>query len=147
MAALKALPSVVVGGGGGTASLAGKVLRADTDEPLAGLTVQLLSAGKQIGKTDTAADGGFTFANIAAGTYDLTIDPYGVVRRGVTAVEGGGPPVIIRLAGGKSSVLSGSVQNASGAPVAGIEVSLLPRWDAAVKRQDARPTAHFASKG
>ncbi len=97
---------------------------ADTDEPLADLTVQLLLANNEISKMQTKEDGSFTFSGLAAGSYDIAIAPWGVVRRSVSAVEGGGQAITIRLTGGRASVLSGTVQNPSGATVAGIEVSL-----------------------
>lgn len=124
VAALKALPSVVVSPGAGMASITGKVLRADTDEPLPDLTVQLLRASSEVARTQTGADGSFSFTNLATGQYDLAIAPWGIVQRGVAAVESGGQPITIRLTGGKTSVLSGNIQNASGAGVAGVEVTL-----------------------
>lgn len=137
VAALKALPSVPVDvEEEGLAALGGKVLRADTGEPLAGLAVQLLAGSKQVGQATTGTDGGFSFTKIPAGAYDLAIDGYGVVRHGVNAVEGGGQPVIVRLVGGQSSVLSGTVQNAAGAAVAGIAVSLA---------RDGQPTGRATS--
>ena len=123
VAALKALPSVPVDDVPG-AGINGKVTRADTDEPLADLTVQLLLSNIEISKTQTGADGTFSFGGLAAGTYDIAIAPWGVVRRGVSAVEGGGQPVIIRLTGGRTSVLSGTVQSPSGAAIAGLVVTL-----------------------
>ncbi len=123
VAALKALPSVPVDGTGG-ASIAGIVTRADTDEPLADLTVQLLRANTEISKTQTKADGSFTFNGLAAGTYDIAIAPWGVVRRGISADEQGGQLIRIRVTGGRASILTGTVQNPSGATIAGIEVSL-----------------------
>ncbi len=124
VAALKALPSVVVDGPKDTASIKGKVLRADTDEPLAGLTVQLLRGAAEVAKTQTATDGTFSFSTLPAATYDIAIAPWGVVRRGVPAVEGGGQLVTIRLSGGQASVLSGSLQNVAGTAVVGVEVAL-----------------------
>lgn len=159
VAALKALPGIAVKVGAGVnagadgqtqvesktnitaqatgkASITGQVLVADTGELLAGQTVQLLAGGKQMATTQTGADSKFVFTDIAPGTYDLTIEPYGVVRHGVAAIEGGSQPVIIRLAGGRSSVLSGTVLSAAGAAVAGIEVLL---------ERDGQPLARAVS--
>lgn len=125
VAALKALPSVVVDAPPTTAEISGKVLRADNDEALAGLTVQLLQGATEVTKTVTGADGSFSFTGLAAGTYDLAVAPWGTIRRGVTAATGGAQPVIIRLVGGKASVLSGTVQNSTGSAVGGVAVTLL----------------------
>lgn len=123
VAALKALPSVVVGGGG-TFQITGKVSRADTDEPLADLVVQLIRSGEPVSTTRTGSDGAFSFTGLASGAYDLSIAPWGVVRRGVTAVQGPAAPVQIRLAGGRTSVLSGTIQTGAGAPVPGLDAQL-----------------------
>lgn len=124
VAALKALPSVVVGPSPSTATITGKVLRADTDEPLADLAVRLLRSDSEVAQTQTGTDGAFTFTSLAAGTYDIAVAPWGIVRKGVAAVESNPQPVTIRLAGGKTSVLSGTVQNASGTAMSGVEVTL-----------------------
>jgi Ca-activated chloride channel family protein len=41
--------------------------------PIPGATVELIAAGKTIAKTVTAADGGFRFADVAAGTYGVNV--------------------------------------------------------------------------
>ena len=123
VAALKALPSVPVDGIN-RASIAGTITRADTDEPLADLTVQLLLTDKEISRMQTQKDGSFTFSGLATGSYDIAVVPWGVVRRGVSAVEEGGQPVTIRLTGGRASILSGTVRDPSGAAIAGIAVTL-----------------------
>ena len=146
VAALKALPSVVVDNGGGDASITGKVRRADTDEPLPGLTVQLLRGDVEVAKTQTSADGTFNFQLPAPGAYDIAIAPWGVVSRGVNAVEGGGQPVRIQLTGGRGSVLSGTVQNSTGASVAGVEVAL-QRDGQTVGRVDSTENGAFRFEG
>jgi hypothetical protein len=123
VAALKALPSEIVDGGGAF-GIAGKVSRADTDEPLPDLAVQLLRSGQVVTTTTTGADGTFSFTDLASGAYDLAIPPWGIVRRGVNAVEGPVTPVQIRLTGGRTSVLSGTIQSAAGAAVPGLDATL-----------------------
>ena len=123
VAALKDLPSVPVDGAG-AASIAGTITRADTDEPLPGLTVQLLLANNEVARTQTAENGAFAFTGLAAGSYDIAVIPWGVVRRGVSAVADGGPAINIRLTGGRASILSGTVQDPSGATIAGVQVTL-----------------------
>lgn len=123
VAALKALPSVPVDEQPG-ATIRGKVTRADTGEPLPGLTVQALLGSTEAARAETDAQGLFTLTNLQAGTYDLAIAPWGVVRRGVTAAEAPGELVAIALSGGKASILTGSVQTPAGGPAAGIEVTL-----------------------
>lgn len=106
------------------AVVAGRVTRADTDEPLAEVAVKLLADGREVTSILTGADGVFRFERIAPAVYDLAIAPWGVVRRGVTAVEEPIQPVTIRLTGGSSSILAGVVQTASGMPSAGVPVTL-----------------------
>ncbi|MGQ9489881.1 MAG: MSCRAMM family protein [Anaerolineae bacterium] len=123
VARLKALPSVPVGDTW-KASVVGRVTRADTDEPLAELNVLLLAKEREVANVVTAADGRFHFERLEAGVYDLSVPPWGIVRRGVVASEEPGQPVLIRLTGGRNSSLTGLVQTPAGAPVAGIEAVL-----------------------
>ncbi len=123
VARLKALPSVAVDASR-SAVVAGRVTRSDTDEPLAGLTVKLLAREREIGSSLTAANGAFRFERLTAGVYDLEIPPWGVVRRGVLATSEPVQPVAIRLTGGRSSRLTGTVQTAAGAPLADMQVTL-----------------------
>jgi hypothetical protein len=125
VARLKALPDVVAGSQP-QCLIRGRASRADTGEPLPGQPVRLLLAGKEAARTETAADGGFAFERLASAIYDIAVEPWGVVRRGVAAapVEAGLPPVILRLTGGKSSALAGVVQDGAGAPVPGVRVRL-----------------------
>ncbi len=123
VARLKALPSVSIDQTR-KAVVAGRVTRSDTDAPLADLTVKLSAQGRDAASTLTGADGHFRFERLADGIYDLSIAPWGMVRRGVTASEEPVQPVTIRLTGGSSSVLTGVVQTAAGAPVVGIQATL-----------------------
>ncbi len=123
VAALKALPSVPVDQLP-AATIRGKVTRADTGDPLPGLTVQALVGATEAAKAETDAQGLFGLANLQPGAYDIAIAPWGVVRRGVSASEGTGELVAIALAGGKASILTGSVQTPSGGAAAGLEVTL-----------------------
>lgn len=123
VARLKALPSVSIDQTR-KAVVAGRVTRSDTDEPLAGLTVKLSAQGRDVANSLTGADGLFRFERLAAGIYDLSIAPWGMVRQGVTAAEEPVQSVTIRLTGGSSSVLTGTVQTSAAAPVVGVSVTL-----------------------
>lgn len=123
VAALKALPTASPAPQP-AAVIAGRVVRADTDAALPDLTVSLLAGAQQVAQAVTDADGEFRFAGLAPAAYDLAIAPWGVVRRGVMAVEGSAQPLLIRLTGGRSSVLTGALHTAAGAPVVGASVSL-----------------------
>lgn len=106
------------------AVVTGRVSRSDTDEPLPDLPVQLLAGERQVAQTRTAVDGAFRMERLTPGIYDLVIPPWGVVRSGISATEEPASPVTIRLTGGRSSVLTGTVQTAAGAPVVGARVVL-----------------------
>ncbi len=130
MAALKALPTGEISPVTPSAGISGKVLRADTDDPIPGLVVRLLKGQAEVAKCETGPAGEFTFTGLAAGAYDLAIAPWGLVRQAVTAVTGPAQPLTLRLVGGQTSVLSGAVLSPTSAPVAGVEVTL--HRDAAV---------------
>jgi len=121
--AVKAMPSLEVRPEG-NAVVAGQLLRADTGEPLPGLPVRLMANGQECGNASSAANGAFRFEKLTPGLFDLEVAPWGVVRRGVTAAPEPVQPVVIRLAGGQNSVLSGQVLSNAGTPQAGIRVTL-----------------------
>ena len=123
VAAVKAMPNLPVDGTK-LAVVAGTVLRADDDAPLAGLTIVLLSEDQEVQSAVSTDDGAFRFERLLPGVYDLSVPPWGVVRRGVTAQLDPVQPVTIRLTGGRSSALTGSVQSASGVPLANLGVTL-----------------------
>ncbi len=127
VARLKALPDVLPDPVN-RAVVAGRVLRADTDAGLPDLTVKLLQADREIKSAVTGPDGAFRIEGLAVGVYDIAIAPWGIVRRGVSAVEeipgGTLPSVTLRLSGGQNSILTGSVQSAAGAPQANVRVRL-----------------------
>jgi hypothetical protein len=123
VAAVKAMPNLPVDGVK-LEVVAGAVLRADTEAPLAGLTVALLSGDREIASVVTSDGGAFRFERLAPGVYDLAIVPWGVVRRGVTAMREPAQAVTIRLTGGDNSTLTGIALSASGAPLTGLGVTL-----------------------
>jgi len=123
VAAVKAMRSIAVDQAK-TAVVEGRVLRADTDEPLANLAVALLAGGQDVASTATAADGSFRFDHLTPGAYDVSIAPWGVVRGGVVATPDPFVPLTIRLVGGQSSVLTGTARDAAGATLAGVHVTL-----------------------
>ena len=123
VAALKAMPNRPPIKSG-SATIAGRTLRADTGEPLPGLDVKLIAGGHEVAVATTDAEGKFRFERLAAGSYDLAVVPWGVVRRGVVVTTTAAPAQEIRLSGGKSSTLSGVVLDHEGAPHGGQRVAL-----------------------
>ena len=123
VAAVKAMPNLPVDGAK-SAGIAGLVLRSDDESPLPGVIVILRSSDQDIATIGSADDGTFRFDRLTPGVYDLAIPAWGVARRGITATQEPVQPVTIRLTGGSGSSLTGVVQNASGAPLAGVTVKL-----------------------
>ena len=123
VAAVKAMPNLPVDGAK-LAVVTGVVLRADDESPLPGVTVTLRSGEQGIATAVSADNGAFRFERLTPGVYDLAIPAWGVVRRGVIAAQESVQPVTIRLTGGSSSSLTGTVQSASGASLAGLAVTL-----------------------
>ena len=64
--------------------------------PIPGATVELIGGGKTIAKTVTAADGGFKFAAVAAGSYDINISLAGFRQTRSTLVVGASVPGPLR---------------------------------------------------
>ena len=124
VAEIKAMPNLPVDGAK-LAVVTGVVLRADDESPLPGVTVTLWSGEQGIATAVSADNGAFRFERLTPGVYDLTISPWGVVRRGIIAAQDSVQPVTIRLTGGSSSSLTGTVQSASGASLAGLAVTLV----------------------
>ena len=123
VAEIKAMPSLPIDGVK-LAAVTGVVLRADDESPLPGVTVTLWSGEQEIATVVSADNGAFRFERLTPGVYDLAISAWGVVRRGVIAAQDSVQPVAIRLTGGNSSSLTGTVQSASGASLAGLAVTL-----------------------
>ena len=123
VAAVKAMPNLPVGEAK-LAVIAGVVLRADDESPLPGVTVSLRSGDQEVATIVSADNGTFRFERLTPGVYDLAIPAWGVVRQGVNATQESVQPVTIRLTGGSSSSLTGTVQSGSGAALAGLAVTL-----------------------
>ena len=123
VAAVKAMPNLPVGEAK-LAVIAGVVLRADDESPLPGVTVSLRSGDQEVATIVSADNGAFRFERLTPGVYDLAIPAWGVVRQGVMATQESVQPVTIRLSGGSSSSLTGTVQSGSGAALAGFAVML-----------------------
>ena len=64
--------------------------------PIPGATVELIGGGKTVAKTVTAADGGFKFADVAAGTYDINVSLTGFRQTRATVVVGASAPRPLR---------------------------------------------------
>ena len=123
VAAVKAMPNLPVGEAK-LAVIAGIVLRADDESPLPGVTVSLRSGDQEVATIVSADNGVFRFERLTPGFYELAIPAWGVVRQGVMATQESVQPVTIRLSGGNSSSLTGTVQSGSGAALAGFAVML-----------------------
>jgi hypothetical protein len=104
VAAVKAMPNLPVDGPKGNV-IAGRVLRADTGDPLADLQVKLRAGAAEVATCTSAADGSFRFERLDSGAYDVVIGAWGVVARGVTARPEPVQPLTFRLSGGNRSVL------------------------------------------
>ena len=75
-----------------TGRAAGVVLQGTIVDPagmaIPGATVELIAGGKTVAKTVTAADGGFRFADVAAGTYDVNVSLAGFRQTRTTVAVG-----------------------------------------------------------
>jgi protocatechuate 3,4-dioxygenase beta subunit len=123
VAAVKGMPSVAVDGAQGSV-IAGRVLRADTGAPLADVEVKLLADTAEVATCTSAADGTFRFEHLDAGAYDVVIEAWGVVARGVVAEPEPAQSLTFRLSGGNRSVLAGQLLDHTGAAQAGASVAL-----------------------
>jgi Ca-activated chloride channel homolog len=65
--------------------------------PIPGATVELIAGGKTVAKTVTAADGGFRFADVAAGTYDVNVSLAGFRQTRASVSVGTAPLRPLRL--------------------------------------------------
>jgi Ca-activated chloride channel family protein len=72
--------------------------------PIPGATVELVARGKTVVTTVAAADGGFKFADLAAGSYEITVSLVGFRRTHATVIVGATVPRPLRL-----TLLVGSV--------------------------------------
>jgi hypothetical protein len=104
--------------------LDGFLVRADTGDPLPDLRVELLQGSQIIAATVAGSDGGFHFAHLLVGAYDLTVVGQGVVQQGINVLAAVTAPLIVRLGGGKLSTLSGRVVDQKGVLKADVEVTL-----------------------
>jgi protocatechuate 3,4-dioxygenase beta subunit len=118
------------------ASVAGKVVRQGTDEPLRKARVVLFLEGHK-GENDldavTGADGKFVFDSVAPGAYELQVNHDGYVTKSYG--EEGHDDAILTLAAGqkledlifrlqKCAVITGRVVDEDGDPVFGINVEV-----------------------
>jgi len=96
--------------------IAGKVLRADTGAPLADVEVKLLADSGRSRACTSETDGTFRFDHLDAGAYDVVIDAWGMVARGVVAEPRTGAIVDVPSFGGNRSVLRGSCSTTRARP-------------------------------
>jgi protocatechuate 3,4-dioxygenase beta subunit len=109
---------------GGSAVLTGRLIRADNGEPLTGLEVKLTAGEREFATAVTDSEGRFRLERLAPGNYDMTVIPWGVVRRSISVTTGATPILEIRLSGGRTSTLSGLVLSHEGEPQTGARVAL-----------------------
>lgn len=115
-------------------TLRGRVVRAPGGGPLAGARATILDAlGQPVG-TETDAGGFFALPASGVESLRLTVGAPGFVSH-VELVDPGGEPLLValwpmvveeRLAAGLTGVVSGSVLDERGQPVAGIALRLVP---------------------
>jgi Ca-activated chloride channel family protein len=65
--------------------------------PLPGATVELLAGGKTVAKTVSAADGGFRFADVAAGNYEINVSLTGFRQTRTSVAVGATVPRPLRV--------------------------------------------------
>jgi hypothetical protein len=123
VAAVKGMPNLAVDGPKGNV-IAGRILRADTSEPLADLRVKLMAGPAEVAADTSAADGTFRFERLQAGAYDVVAGVWGVVARGVAAQPEPVQALMLRLSGGDRSVLAGQLLDHTGSPQEGVRVVL-----------------------
>jgi hypothetical protein len=123
VAAVKKMPNLAVDGPKGNV-IDGRILRADTSEPLANLEVRLLAGAAEVAACSSAVDGTFRFERLDAGAYDVVIGGWGVVARGVVAGPEPVQTLTFRLSGGNQGVLAGQLLDHAGAPQVGAPVTL-----------------------
>src|SRR6187399_1599145 len=116
-----------------TGRAAGVVLQGTIVDPagsaIPGATVELIADGKTVAKTVTAADGGFRFADVAAGTYDVNVSLAGFRQTRATVAVGtttlrpirltllvGSTSETVRVTNGETSMPGGVVGGAVGTP-------------------------------
>ena len=121
--AVKSMPNYPIGAQN-EGVLDGFLVRADIGDPLPDLRVELLQGSQVSAATVAGSDGGFHFAHLLVGAYDLSVGGQGVVQQGINVVAAVTAPLIVRLGGGKLSTLSGRVVDQKGTLKADVEVTL-----------------------
>ena len=142
------------------ASIDGVVIRAGTDEPIAGARVTVATAGagarSTIPPAATDRDGRFSIKDLPAGVYTLTVLSNGYARHSYGQRQAGGQGALISLTEGQSirnvsirltpaGNVSGHVRNARGRPVPGANVELVRRTYNSRGQQDLETIARARS--
>lgn len=124
--ALKDLPSVSRLAPRGDATVAGHVLRQDTDQPVPRFPVLLrpLSAPTRSRRTVTDEAGAYAFDQVAGGSYELVAGHGGTTQQ-LDVAEHATVTVDLRVPPGSFSSLSGRVMDTRGTPLGNTPVQLL----------------------
>jgi hypothetical protein len=121
---------------GGTSSLSGVVVDAQTGKPLDSAQVTIQVNGKSAGDTQTDAAGRFQFSQLAFGAYEVSARLATYLDALYGQKKPGRPGMVIAIAAGqriadltirmtRGGVITGFVLNAAGRPAPGTAVSLL----------------------
>lgn len=107
-------------------AIAGTVVSAATQKPLAGARVDVSPHGQEgdLGRTVTGPDGAFALEGLAPGSYDVAVSLDGwqrELRRGVTVLQGQRFPLRVELAG--TGRVEGRVVDSHAGPVEGALVT------------------------
>ena len=121
VAALKALPSRPRVARG-TAILRGTA-RSQAGKPISDLNLTLRTEGRDVAFATTGADGGFVFASLAPGTYDLVWSDR-LLRQGITLAQDEVRILELTLTDGERSLITGRVRDADQVPRSGALVEL-----------------------
>jgi hypothetical protein len=110
------------GGGQGGGSLDGKVVNPNTGQPVAGVDIVLYTRQALRYETTSDAGGGFQFADVKPGTYEIRFEKEGYTfgRREPPQpyrIAAGQPAIHVRLEMSRRAALSGRVVDGEGKPV------------------------------
>ena len=104
-------------------SVTGRLFLGDQTRPLADTSIQLFDPTTGVRAiTQSYADGTFVFPNLAAGTYDVTVDGFTVTSDNTLVVDPGGE-IDVNIVADTGRILGGVILAAGGIPQAGVQVT------------------------